>query len=207
MHTAVENLLHWVKDQLKPLANTCKYRLQDTNDITFWLNSLNQKYAPFPPGMLLVSFDVVSMYPNITLDHGIRAARRKLLDRDSESPSIECITDAIKVIRMCSNIQFKGRNYIPIKGCNQGQKDACDFTDIAIDKVDQFLVDFSFNDLKLDIYGRYRDDTFLPWLHSIDNLLNFKQALDEHIKSINPNINFTMVYDYKKIQFFILLYM
>ena len=39
-------------------------------------------------------------------------------------------------------------------------------------------------------------------LHGIDNLLNFKQALDEHIKSIYPNINFTMVYDYKEIQFF-----
>ena len=33
------------------------------------------------------------------------------------------------------------------------------------------------------------------------NLLNFKQALDEHIKSIYPNINFTMVYDHKEIQF------
>ena len=48
-NTAVENLPHWVKDQLKPLANTCKYHLQDTNDVIFWLNSLNQKYAPFPP--------------------------------------------------------------------------------------------------------------------------------------------------------------
>ena len=57
--------------------------------------------------MLLVSFDVVSMYPNITLGHGIRAIRCKLLDRDSESPSGECIIDAIKVIRTCSNIQFK----------------------------------------------------------------------------------------------------
>ena len=39
--------------------------------------------------MLSVSFYVVSVYPNITLDHGIRAVRRKLLDRDSESPSVE----------------------------------------------------------------------------------------------------------------------
>ena len=69
-----------------------------------------------------------------------------------------------------------------------------------MDEVDKFLVDFSFNDLKLDIYGRYRDDTFIPWLHGIDNLLNFKQALYEHIKSICPNINFTTVYDCKEIQ-------
>ena len=60
------------------------------NDVIFWLKSLNQKYAPFPSGMLVVLFDVVSMYPNIMLDHGIRAIRHKLLDRDSESPSVEC---------------------------------------------------------------------------------------------------------------------
>ena len=84
--------------------------------------------------MLLVLFDVVSMYSNITLDHGIRAVCRKLLDRDSKSPSVECIIDAIKVIRTCSNIQFKGRHYIPIKGCNQGQKNACDDTDTAMDE-------------------------------------------------------------------------
>ena len=34
-YTAVENLSHWVKDQLKPLVNACKYRLQDTNDVFF----------------------------------------------------------------------------------------------------------------------------------------------------------------------------
>ena len=92
------------------------------------------------------------MYPIITLDHGIRAVRRKLLDRDSESPSVECIIDAIKLIRTCSNIQFKGRHYIPIKGCNQGPKNACGYTDIAMDEADKFLVDFSFNDLKLCRY-------------------------------------------------------
>ena len=90
---------------------------------------------------------------------------------------------------------------LPLKGCNQGPEDACEYTAIAMGEVDKFLVDFSFNDLKLDIYGRYRDDTFIPWLHGVDNLLNFKQALDEHIKSIYPNINFSMVYDYTEIQF------
>ena len=111
---------YWVKDQLRPLANTCKYRLQDANDVIFWLNSLNQKYAPFPPGMLSISFDVESMYPNITLDHGIRVIRRNFLDEDSEILSVECTIDAIKIVRTCFNIQFKGRHYIPIKGCNQG---------------------------------------------------------------------------------------
>ena len=64
----------------------------------------------------------------------------------------------LKLLECVPIYSFKGRHYIPIKGCNQGPKDACDYTDIAMNKVDKFLVDFSFNDLKLDIYGRYRDD-------------------------------------------------
>ena len=74
-----------------------------------------------------------------------------------ESPLVECIIYAINVIRMCSNIQFKefkGRHYIPVKGCSQEPKDAYDYTDIAKDEADKFLVDFSFNDLRVDIYGR-----------------------------------------------------
>ena len=43
------------------------------------------------------------------------------------------------------------KHYFPIKVCNQGSKDACDYTDIAMDEVNKFLVDFSFNYYKLDI--------------------------------------------------------
>ena len=86
---------------------------------------------------MYVLFDVVSMYLNITLaiDHGIRAVSRKL-------SSVECIIDAIKIIRTCSNIQFKSRHYIPIKHCNQGPKDACGYTNIAMDEVHKFFSRF-----------------------------------------------------------------
>ena len=60
------------------------------------------------------------MYPNIMLDQGIRAIRHKFLDRDSESPSVECIIDAIKIITTCSNIQFKGR--LPSCGADPSQQ-------------------------------------------------------------------------------------
>ena len=85
-----------------------------------------------------------------------------------------CIIDANKIIRTCSNIQFKNRHYIPIKGCNEGLEDACDYIEIVMDEVDNFLVDFSFNYLKLDIHGRYLNKNFIFWLHSMDNLLIFK---------------------------------
>ena len=73
-----------------------------------------------------------------------------------------CTVDGVKLCRSCLNIQFKNKHCVPIKGCNQGPKDPCDYTDIAMDKFDEFLMNFKFNNLALQEYGRYRDDTFTP---------------------------------------------
>ena len=81
----------------------------------------------------------------------------------------------------------------PSKEATKGQKMHVIIPTLRWIKLAKFLVDISFNDLKLDIFGRYRDDTFIPWLHGIDNLLIFKKALDEHIGSVYPNIYFTMI--------------
>ena len=139
-----------------------------------------------------VSFDAVSMYPNISLEHGLRAIRRKLLNRTTNVPSTECIVDAVKLCRTCSNIQFKNKHHVPIKGCNQGPKDACDNTDIAMDEVDDLLINFKFNILSILEYGRQHDDTFTPWSHGLDNLMTFKQGSDDFIADIYPTIRFTI---------------
>ena len=141
------------------------------------------------------------MYPNILLEHGLRAIRRKLLNRTTNVPSTECTVDAVTLCRTCSNIQFKNKHYVPIKGCNQGPKDARDYTDIAMDEVDDLLINFKLNNLALLEYGRYHDDTFTPWSHGLDNLMIFKQALDDFIADIYLTIRFTMSFDFKRIQF------
>ena len=105
--------------------------------------------------------------------------------------------DAVKLCRTCSNIQFKNKHYVPIKG----PKDACDYTDIAMDEIDDLFTNFKLNNLALQEYGRYRDDTFIPWSHGLDNLMIFKQALDDFIADIYPTIRFTMSFDFKCIQF------
>ena len=57
------------------------------------------------------------------------------------------LSERVPIYNIKADIKFKGRHKI----CNQGSKDACDYTDIAMDEVDKFLADFSFKDLKLDI--------------------------------------------------------
>ena len=76
---------------------------------------------------------------------GLTAIRRKLLNRTTNVPSIECIVDAVKLCRTCSNIQFKDKHYVPVNGCNQGPKDACEYTDIAMDELHDLLMNFKFS--------------------------------------------------------------
>ena len=61
------------------------------------------------------------MYPNITLDHGIRAVRHKLLDRDSESLSAECIIDAIKLLERVPIYSLKVDIIFPSKVATEVQ--------------------------------------------------------------------------------------
>ena len=87
----------------------------------------------------------------------------------------------------------------PVKGCNQGTY-VFDYTDTAMDVVDNLLLNFYFINLVLEEYGRYCDDTSTPWSHGLDKLLIFEQALDDVIADIYSTIRFRMSYDSKRIQ-------
>ena len=38
-----------------------------------------------------------------------------------------------------------------------------------MDEVDDLLMNFKFNNLALQEYGRYRNGTFTPWSHGLDH--------------------------------------
>ena len=56
---------------------------------------------------------------------------------------------------------FKVHIIFPSNIATKGQKMHVVTQKLRWMRFTNFLVDFSFNDLKLDIYGRYRDDTFI----------------------------------------------
>ena len=53
--------------------------------------------GPFPEGSLLVSWDVVSMFPNIDNNLGISAVRRALNSRSVNIPSTDCLVEAVEI--------------------------------------------------------------------------------------------------------------
>ena len=74
--------------------NFCNQRMKTCLHIN---EDINHKFTPFPEGTLLVSWDVISMYPSINSEMGISACKRALDKRTTLSPSAECLLEATKI--------------------------------------------------------------------------------------------------------------
>ena len=53
--------------------------------------------GPFPAGTLLVSWDVVSMFPNIDNNLDLTAVKNALDTRERQMPSMKCFLEAVKI--------------------------------------------------------------------------------------------------------------
>ena len=89
---AIENLSDFTEFYSQPLARKLPSLIKDTTDLLNKLEDVN-KSGPFPAGTLLVSCDVVSMFPNIDNKLGLTAVRKALNARENKFPSTTCILE------------------------------------------------------------------------------------------------------------------
>ena len=92
----MENLSAFTEFYLQPLAQKLPSFIKDTTDLLNKIEHLNTS-VPFPTGTLLVSWDMVSMFPNIDNKLGLFAFRKALNARENIFPSTTCILEAIKI--------------------------------------------------------------------------------------------------------------
>ena len=109
--TAIENLSAFTEFYLKPLAQTWPSFVKDTTHLLQKIEDLN-KSGPFPEGTLLVSWDVVSMFPNVDNNLGIKAVTDALHSRENQFPSTECIVEAVKICLQHNNSHFQEQQFL-----------------------------------------------------------------------------------------------
>ena len=100
--TAIERLSAFTEFYLKPLSQSLPSFVEDSTDFINKLEDLNPK-GPFPEGFLLVSWDVVSMFPNIDNNLGISAVRRALNSRSDNILSTHCLVEAVEICLRVNN--------------------------------------------------------------------------------------------------------
>ena len=116
-----ENLSAFTEFYLQPLAQKLPSFIKDTTDLLNKIEHLN-KSGPFPTGTLLVSWDMVSMFPNIDNKLGLFAFRKALNARENIFPSTSCILEAIKICLKSNHSVFKENFFLQIHGTVMGPK-------------------------------------------------------------------------------------
>ena len=152
------------------------YRLEDTSHFIRKVLIYNEKASTenTPKNIILCSWDIEAMYPNITNDLGLTACKELLNKRDILEPSTDCIIDAIQ-ITFEENIATFGSTVVKqCDGTAMGPHHACSCADAATDyAVDQKVMSHSLNPLydKIVDWSRFRDDIFCIWTGTEEELL------------------------------------
>ena len=157
------------------------------------VEDINRRFSPFPAGTLLVSWDVIPMYPSIDNKVGLSSCKAALNRREQLSPSTDCLLEAIKITLECNNSTFTNKHYRQNRGTAMRPHNACSYADLAMTTIDHLILDT--NNRPNDIifppdWSRFRDDCFSPWFEGIPALLEFTDWLN----SLSDSIKFTVKY-------------
>ena len=104
------------------------------------------------------------MFPSITKEHGLQVFKEHLEKRIDPLFSTQLILDAISITLDNNITTFNCEYFHQIKGTAMGAKNACDYADISMTKLDHYIHE---EDLKAKhgitppiMFERFRDDIF-----------------------------------------------
>ena len=186
---------------LKPFIEKVKSYVRDGIDF------LNYIPKTVPSNTLLVSFDVVNLYTNITHELGIEAINSwlsKYPDLIHKRFSKEFILESIKTILENNNFFFNETMYTQVRGTAMGTKFAPTYATLVLAYLEEKL--YSEIETKFgkefaifikENWKRFLDDCFVFWTKSKDDLKTFHLILNR----LNPNLSFTMEKSEEKLPF------
>ena len=186
-NTAIENLSRFIEIVCAPFTENLRSRIKNTGHLLDIIDELNEQ--GFPEDTVLVSFDIVNMYPSIDNVNGIQAVAKFLNTRVEKNPSTECIIEGLSLCLYNNNSQFAMENLLQVNGTATGAPNSCSYADIAIAPIDDAVFQKMQSDFKeLRYFGRYRDDCLSLWCGSRDRLQQFFSFLN----SLSNDLKFTM---------------
>ena len=186
-----ENISSIVDWFVKPLLPAVPSYIKDTNEFLRKLRGLGQ----LPPNALLVTLDVVALYPSIPHDGGLDALTSFLHENHFSNVVTRGIVDLARFVLTRNYFEFDGQLYLQKSGTAIGTVMAVVYSVIYMYK---FAVDaIAARPLKPFVWWRFIDDIFAVWTHGETELLRFVA----HLNSVNPCIKFTLHYSPASVNF------
>ena len=151
---------------------------------------------------LLVSFDIINMFPSIDNQSGVESVRHKLNQYAHKiDVPVECVVEALEICLKCNCSTFCGQYWLQENGTAMGPKNSCSYADIVAKNIDQQVLAARTIYPELRCWFRFRDDTIVLWRGSVQRLNAFFQALN----TFDPYLQFTMDMGGKSLHFLDLL--
>ena len=92
---------------------------------------------------MLVSFDIVNMFPSTDNESGLQAEKNALEAREEQFPTTLCITEALELCLKCYSSIFNKKHYFQTDGTAAGPHIPCSYSDIAIEKFDKKSLEYN----------------------------------------------------------------
>ena len=195
-NTAIENLARYIESICAPLTENLASRIKNTAHLLEIVDELNT--TEIPENAMLVSFDIVNMFPSIDNVNGVNTMRAALEKRVVKNPSTECIIEGLEICLFNNNSVFADANLLQTNGTATGAPNSCSYADIAVSPIDEAVfMQMNTNYKELKYFGRYRDDCFALWIGTVEKLYMFF----EFMNSLNNDLKFTMEIGGKEICF------
>ena len=172
-NTLFEKLLILVEKTLYPLTDRLNSKVKDTNNMLDIIDDINK--SVLPENYVLVSFDVMNMFPQVDNKSGLLSVNEALTDSNFDVDSTKCIVDALEIRLAFNNSRFNHQDFLKTDGTAQSPHMSCSYADIAMTKYDSLANKFH---LKPSVWKRFRDDFLVLWEHGTASLPSFLDYLN-----------------------------
>ena len=182
-NAAVENLTIFIEKHCGKLTENIPTKVNGSYHLIDIFEAWNAK--GIPDHGILVSFDIVNMFPSIDNTRGVAAVRSDLNSRTNLSPSTKYILEALEICSTNNNSTFAAQNLIQTNGTAMRAANSFSYSDLAIQPIDKAVINAQRTGFQEIFYfGRYREDRITIStgdVHKIDLLLEFLNSLDEKL--------------------------
>ena len=145
------------------------------------------RHLKVPPGAILATLDVTSLYTNILNDEGIKAVSRYLFrHRDmSLNPTNTSICKLLDLVLKTNNFGFDNKEFLQVGGTAMGTKLAPSFANLFMGYFEEEYV--ALYSKQPFLWKHFIDDIFIIWTYGQDELNRFVTYLN----SVHETIKFT----------------
>ena len=176
-----EKVSEFLDHHLKPIMQSSPTYIRDSKDFLQKLEDLGD----IPEGAILVSADVVGLYPNIPHNEGLDILRGALEKRTDKSVATDTLIKMAEFVLTNNFFEFNLETYQQISGTAIGTKFAPSYACIFMDNVEKTMLAGQL--FTPWWWKRFINDIFFIWLEDERKLKDLFITLN----NLHPTIKFT----------------